>query len=325
MPSEQPPAGGEPPPEGRLRISEALAAAARNAADPQRIPDALCTACVRLLPVSGASVAISGGWGVSVTWCASDDVAARLAELQYTVGDGPCQTTLEQGAPVLAADLTDGWPPDGPGNRPGGRRGDQPHEEPRDRPGARPGDRPQPPRPPPPPPHRPRSSQRARSVLLDALRDEACAITGTHMASVQLVDSSDDTLWLESHCGFPAEFVHHFAVVDGTTSPRGHAARRRQRIVVDDVATAPLFDEPSRAVVLSADCRSCQCTPIPGPTGGPQGMVSTHHAQPFHVYTLDELVALDTAVREAGAWLDRHRTATDRDALEDLHASVLRP
>lgn len=217
MPSEQPPAGGEPPPEGRLRISEALAAAARNAGDLQRIPDALCAACVRLLPVSGASVAISGGWGVSVTWC------------------------------------------------------------------------------------------------------------GTHMASVQLVDCSDDTLWLESHCGFPAEFVHHFAVVDGTTSPRGHAARRRQRIVVDDVATAPLFDEPSRAVVLSADCRSCQCTPIPGPTGGPQGMVSTHHAQPFHVYTLDELAALDTAVREAGAWLDRHRTATDRDALEDLHASALRP
>ncbi|MGW1806697.1 GAF and ANTAR domain-containing protein [Streptomyces sp. NPDC002078] len=118
MPPGQP---GEPtgwvPPEGqaRLRVSETLAAAARGADHPQAVPGALCQACVRLLPVSGSSVSISGGKGVRVTWCASDRVAARLAELQYTVGDGPCQTALEHGAPVLAADLAGGpdarrWP-----------------------------------------------------------------------------------------------------------------------------------------------------------------------------------------------------------------------
>lgn len=100
---------------GRLRVSEALAAAAREVTDPRRVPDALCTACVRLLPVSGASVSISGGRGIQMTWCASDRVAARLAELQYTMGDGPCHSALEQGAPVLAPDLTAGrdarrWP-----------------------------------------------------------------------------------------------------------------------------------------------------------------------------------------------------------------------
>ncbi|MGW0208083.1 hypothetical protein ACWDZ8_20485, partial [Streptomyces sp. NPDC003233] len=90
MPPGQP---GEPtgwvPPEGqaRLRVSETLAAAARGADHPQAVPGALCQACVRLLPVSGSSVSISGGKGVRVTWCASDRVAARLAELQYTVGD----------------------------------------------------------------------------------------------------------------------------------------------------------------------------------------------------------------------------------------------
>lgn len=120
MPPEQPeqPDGGGVPPDvrDRLRVTDALAAAARGVRDePERMPAALCAACVRLLPVTGASVSISGGRGVQMTWCASDRVAARLAELQYTLGDGPCQTALEQGAPVIAADLTAGrdtrrWP-----------------------------------------------------------------------------------------------------------------------------------------------------------------------------------------------------------------------
>ncbi|TQK98151.1 GAF domain-containing protein [Streptomyces puniciscabiei] len=102
------PAGGGVPPEvtARLRVSETLAAAAWGAHDPKAVPGALCEACARLLPVSGSSVSISGGRDVRVVWCASDRVAARLAELQYTVGDGPCQTALDEGAPVVAADLT---------------------------------------------------------------------------------------------------------------------------------------------------------------------------------------------------------------------------
>ncbi|MET8766635.1 GAF and ANTAR domain-containing protein [Streptomyces sp. NPDC004658] len=107
--------GGPPDAEVRRRVGETLAAAARSADEPRAVPGALCAACVRLLPVTGSSVSISGGRGVRMTWCASDRVAARLAELQYTVGDGPCQTALDQGAPVLAADLTRGpdvrrWP-----------------------------------------------------------------------------------------------------------------------------------------------------------------------------------------------------------------------
>ncbi|WP_236053964.1 GAF and ANTAR domain-containing protein [Streptomyces musisoli] len=110
-------AGGGLPPDAevRLRVSETLAAAARGADDPQAVPSALCAACVRLLPISGASVSISGGTGIRMTWCASDRVSARLAELQYTVGDGPCQSALDEGAPIIAADLSRGpdarrWP-----------------------------------------------------------------------------------------------------------------------------------------------------------------------------------------------------------------------
>jgi anti-anti-sigma regulatory factor len=157
------------------------------------------------------------------------------------------------------------------------------------------------------------------SVFLDALRDAVCAITHTHMASVQLIDPSDNTLWLESSCGLPADFVHFFAVTDDAGSCCGEAARKSERIVVDDVVTAPNFDEPSRAMVLAAHSRSVQSTPIPGPAGRPQGMFSTHHERPGRAFTGAELGALDAVAREAGAWLDWYRTTTLQDALEDLH------
>ncbi|MEU2778156.1 GAF and ANTAR domain-containing protein [Streptomyces sp. NPDC007162] len=103
--------GGEPSAaEERLRVIEALSAAARGV-EAQKAPEALCRACVGLLPVTGASVSISGGRTVRATWCVSDEVASQLAEAQYTLGDGPCQSALDGGAPVLAVDLGGG--PDG--------------------------------------------------------------------------------------------------------------------------------------------------------------------------------------------------------------------
>lgn len=102
----QPSGGGDPSrPEERLRVSRALADAAKGL-HPDDVPTALCRACVSLLPVTGASVSISGGRTVRAIWCASDATAARLAEAQYTLGDGPCQSALDQVSAVLAADLT---------------------------------------------------------------------------------------------------------------------------------------------------------------------------------------------------------------------------
>ncbi len=79
------------------------------------LPKRLCTACVRLLPVAGAAISIVSSECSPVTLCASDDVAARLAEIQYTLGEGPCRAATQAKAPVLAPDLTDGpdsrrWP-----------------------------------------------------------------------------------------------------------------------------------------------------------------------------------------------------------------------
>ncbi|MFD2689680.1 GAF and ANTAR domain-containing protein [Streptomyces phyllanthi] len=93
---------------------DAYGDAVRGAAVPGEIPGRLCAAAVRLLPVTGASVSLRVA-GMPVRLSASDEAAARVAQVQETVGDGPCRHAAEVGAPVFASDLTRGddvsrWP-----------------------------------------------------------------------------------------------------------------------------------------------------------------------------------------------------------------------
>lgn len=113
--------GGDPGPgrargpgdRGYERATERIAEGVRGAG-PGEVPERLCTAAVELLPVDGASVALRGN-GMPVQLGASSEHAAHLAQLQATLGEGPCRGVLETGAPVLAPDLSDGlcsrrWP-----------------------------------------------------------------------------------------------------------------------------------------------------------------------------------------------------------------------
>ncbi|MFD5803957.1 GAF and ANTAR domain-containing protein [Streptomyces sp. NPDC127020] len=93
--------------------AELIAAEVRGAA-PDEVPGRMCAVAVRLLPVTGASASLRGE-GVPVRLCASGDRASYLAEIQATLGTGPCVTAVEEGVPVLACDLTCGadagrWP-----------------------------------------------------------------------------------------------------------------------------------------------------------------------------------------------------------------------
>ncbi|WP_373566933.1 GAF domain-containing protein [Streptomyces griseicoloratus] len=93
--------------------AEVIAEGVRDA-PPGEVPGRLCEMAVRLLPVTGASVSLRGE-GVPVRLCTSGERAAYLAEIQTTLGDGPCVRAAETGAPVLACDLTAGadagrWP-----------------------------------------------------------------------------------------------------------------------------------------------------------------------------------------------------------------------
>ncbi|MFJ2303079.1 GAF and ANTAR domain-containing protein [Streptomyces sp. NPDC087787] len=109
--------GGTPREQGRrggpLDVADVIAEGVRGVPAAE-IPRRLCAVAVELLPVTGASVSLRGN-GMPVRMGASDPAAARLAEIQATLGDGPSLYAAEAGAPVLASDLTAGrdarrWP-----------------------------------------------------------------------------------------------------------------------------------------------------------------------------------------------------------------------
>ncbi|WP_329327886.1 GAF and ANTAR domain-containing protein [Streptomyces luteogriseus] len=104
--------GGRPDPDG-ARAADVIARGVRGA-EPGEVPGRLCEVAVELLPVIGASVSLRSE-GMPVQLSASSAQAAHLSQIQATLGDGPCQSAVADGAPVLACDLTTGrdagrWP-----------------------------------------------------------------------------------------------------------------------------------------------------------------------------------------------------------------------
>jgi hypothetical protein len=75
---------------------------------------ALCAACVHVLSgVDAAALTLRGSARAEEMVGASDEWAARLEELQYTLGEGPGVAAFRDATPVLVADLgVDGvrWP-----------------------------------------------------------------------------------------------------------------------------------------------------------------------------------------------------------------------
>lgn len=97
----------------RAGAADAIADGVRGVG-PGEIPARLCDVAVELLPVTGASVSLHSD-GMPVQLGASSAQAAYVTEIQATLGDGPCQSAAQSGAPVLACDLTAGqdvlrWP-----------------------------------------------------------------------------------------------------------------------------------------------------------------------------------------------------------------------
>jgi hypothetical protein len=70
-------------------------------------PMLLCHEAVTALPVSGAAVSMTADVDHRVMVCATDGVAARLEELQFSFGEGPCVDSMAAGRPVLVADLAE--------------------------------------------------------------------------------------------------------------------------------------------------------------------------------------------------------------------------
>jgi hypothetical protein len=74
----------------------------------------VCGVAVQTLSASGAGVSMMTDGGVRGVGAASDPGSARLEELQFTLGEGPCIDAYASRRPVLISELADGamtrWP-----------------------------------------------------------------------------------------------------------------------------------------------------------------------------------------------------------------------
>ena len=66
----------------------------------------LCSDVLRRLPVQGAAVSVRGTGESTALLHATDAVIARLDDLQFVLGEGPCRDAYRLRAPVLEPDLT---------------------------------------------------------------------------------------------------------------------------------------------------------------------------------------------------------------------------
>ena len=87
------------------RIWELVSAQAASRRDQAGATD-VCAAAATSLGVSGAWVLAGDGAKPGHTMCATDVVSESLAEVQITLGEGPCHDASVYGVPVLAASLS---------------------------------------------------------------------------------------------------------------------------------------------------------------------------------------------------------------------------
>lgn len=105
--------------------------------------------------------------------------------------------------------------------------------------------------------------------------------TAADFGNVQLFDSANRVLRIVVQRGFESEFLAYFDTVscdDGCAC--GKSMNQRSRMVVADVATDAIFSNDSREVLLRANVRSVQSTPLIDSSGNLVGMVSTHNSRP---------------------------------------------
>jgi chemotaxis methyl-accepting protein methylase/nitrate/nitrite-specific signal transduction histidine kinase/PAS domain-containing protein len=151
-------------------------------------------------------------------------------------------------------------------------------------------------------------SGEAREMLEEILR-AALDITAAEMGILQQGDAAGK-LTITAQLGFDPPFLEYFARIDGSDSAGSDAMSSRKRVLVEDVATSPLFATArSRQVLLAAGVHGLQSTPLIDRSGAFLGVLSTHY-RTAHRFEEAELRWLDLLARHATEELLRQQTET---------------
>lgn len=89
----------------RARILALLAAPDADAERAELSTDRLCAVCAAAVDVAGAGIMLMAGDVQRGSICTTGPVSARIEELQYALGEGPCVDAYEESRPVHEPDL----------------------------------------------------------------------------------------------------------------------------------------------------------------------------------------------------------------------------
>jgi signal transduction histidine kinase len=154
-----------------------------------------------------------------------------------------------------------------------------------------------------------RSSQTSVREWLEQILDAAIEFTAADKGNIQLFETRSNALTIAAQRGFAAPFLKFFATVrDNDASVCSTALRANDRIIVDDIMYSDVFaGSEAREVLLSADVRAVQSSPLLTSAGNVLGIISTHYAQPFRPDDR-QLRLLDLLARAAADFLQRIKT-----------------
>jgi hypothetical protein len=78
---------------------------AESASERDFRPEQICRLCIEMLGVSGAGISMVTAVGGRTVVFSSDERSARIEDLQFTTGAGPCVDAVTFGRPVFVGDL----------------------------------------------------------------------------------------------------------------------------------------------------------------------------------------------------------------------------
>lgn len=151
--------------------------------------------------------------------------------------------------------------------------------------------------------------------ILHEIVDAAIAMAHADFGSIQLVNANGK-LEIVTQRGFPDWWVQFWNTVSAGHGACGKALETRQRVIVEDVESSPIFvGTQALEIQRRAGVRAVQSTPLVGRSGKLLGMFSTHFKVP-HRPDERALRFLDLLARHAADIIERQQ------AEESLRASL---
>lgn len=145
---------------------------------------------------------------------------------------------------------------------------------------------------------------RYQNKMLAMILERVLRHTGASMGHIQSLDPQSGRLLIQVQKGFSTAFLQFFQTVEAGHGACGIALQTARRQVVPDILASGLFTNgPSLEILLDANVRAVQSTPLIGESGKVIGVLSTHYRRPREI-DIEELRIVDYFARAAADVLD---------------------